>query len=205
MRMGNKSFLETSAYLKALTWLKTREHFIHSIHQEKLKSYIIHLYGEEIHRKVCELGALRKEKARLLCSLNFLVNCRDEEVIPTFAKIKSPLKSKKVDRILRRTSFALLRERIQDKRRSLDYNARRLMDVHLRLSTILSPLDWEFVDRATSALGESVHKQDTERLKKKLVHRVSTERRLTTSDHQRTVINLTDERIDEGTLSVLRD
>ncbi|XP_046400869.1 uncharacterized protein LOC124167115 [Ischnura elegans] len=129
--------------------------------------------------------------------------CRDEEVIPTFAKIKSPLKSKKVDRILRRTSFALLRERIQDKRRSLDCNARRLMDLHLRLSTILSPLDWEFVDRATSALGESVHKQDTERLNKKLINRLSSEKRLPTTDHHRTVVNLTDERIDEGTFSVL--
>ncbi|XP_046387506.1 uncharacterized protein LOC124157076 [Ischnura elegans] len=86
----------------------------------------------------------------------------------------------------------------------LDHNAKTLGDLHLRLSTILSPIDWEHVDRATAALGDSLHNRDTEILKQKFERLPRRKKKQNTiPDRHRLVINLTDERIDEGTLSVL--
>ncbi|XP_046397683.1 uncharacterized protein LOC124164403 [Ischnura elegans] len=85
----------------------------------------------------------------------------------------------------------------------LDHNAKTLRDLHLRLSTILSPIDWEHVDRATAALGDSLHNRDTERLKQKFERLPRKNKPNTKPDRHRLVINLTDERIDEDTLSVL--
>ena len=49
--------------------------------------------GEDIHRSIRVFEKLRKEKARLLSSLAFLLRCRDEETIPTFAKLRSAVNS----------------------------------------------------------------------------------------------------------------
>ena len=85
----------------------------------------------------------------------------------------------------------------------LDHNVKMLKDLHLRLSAILSPMDWEHVDRVTAALGDSVHKIDTERLKQKFERLPVKKRRISIPEGHRLVINLTDKRIDEDTLSVL--
>ena len=146
---------------------------------------------------------LRKEKARLLSSLAFLLRCRDEETIPTFARVRASVSSPAIQRILRRTSLALVRERIHDKRKSLDDNARKLLKIHLCLSSSLSPLDWEYVDRATAAMGELLLIKDTERQRKKYSRLPSAKKTITAPDSKRVVINLTNRTLDEPTLTVL--
>ena len=137
MTMGELSIETLEGEMEDLTRCETRENFTAIVRREKTKNYITRLYGEEIHRSIRRLEELRKEKARLLSDLAFLLRCRDSDTIPTFAKIKSSVKSSAVDRLLRRTGLALVRERIHYKRRALDTNAIKLKDIHLHLTTIL--------------------------------------------------------------------
>jgi hypothetical protein len=54
------------------------------------------------------------------------------------------------DRIYKRTSFALLRERIHHKRKELDATSRDLLVIHLHLASTVSEPDWNLIDYLTS-------------------------------------------------------
>ncbi|XP_046409097.1 uncharacterized protein LOC124173978 [Ischnura elegans] len=117
--------------------------------------------------------------------------------------IRSPINSKASNRILKRASFALIRERIHQKRSALDANAKELLGLHLSLSVTLSPLDWEYVDRVTMAQGELQLRNDTRRQKGKF-ERLSSRSEFTSSlDCNRVVINLTGKPLDSAKTSVL--
>jgi hypothetical protein len=47
-----------------------------SVHSS-LKSYIVFLYGEATHRNIRRLETLRIKRTKLLCTLPFLLRCRD--------------------------------------------------------------------------------------------------------------------------------
>ncbi|XP_071452179.1 uncharacterized protein [Hetaerina americana] len=64
-------------------------------------------------------------------------------------------------------------------------------------------MDWDYIDRATTANGELLLRKDSERQKKKFARLNSTKAIRTPLDRSRTVINLTDTELDEPTLSVL--
>ncbi|XP_046406284.1 uncharacterized protein LOC124171189 [Ischnura elegans] len=124
-----------------------------------------------------------------------------EEV--NFLGLKSSVVSPKAERILERASKALVRERIHDKRRLLDANAKHGKNLHLWLSTKLSPSDWEFIDRITMATAESLLTQETERLNKKFDHLQARRPKAPAIDQKRVVVNLTDTEIDDSTRAVL--
>ena len=125
------------------------------------------------------------------------------ESIPTFALVKSSLKSPGVNRILKRTSAALIRERIHHKRRLLDVNAKSLLALHLRLASLLSPQDWEYIDGITFAMGEVLHRNVTEKQKSKFIRLSNSKPSVAPLDRNRVVVNLTSECFDEPTFSVL--
>ncbi|XP_071450120.1 uncharacterized protein [Hetaerina americana] len=104
---------------------------------------------------------------------------------------------------MRRTSLALLRERIHHHRSALDDNAKCLLDIHLRLAACLSPTDWDFIDRTTAAQGEMLLRRNTERQKKKYERLDMGKEAVPPLDRQRLVINLTGTEIDESTSLVL--
>ncbi|KAG8237699.1 hypothetical protein J437_LFUL016264 [Ladona fulva] len=87
---------------------RCRHTFFYSIiHRENIKSCITYLYGEEIFRSIRSFERLRKKRANLLASLAFLLRCRDNNIIPTFARLRHPIKTAAAQRILHRAGQAL--------------------------------------------------------------------------------------------------
>ncbi|XP_046398161.1 uncharacterized protein LOC124164967 [Ischnura elegans] len=117
--------------------------------------------------------------------------------------VRASTKSPAVSRILRRTSLALVRERIHDKRRLLDCNAKKLMALHLRIASVLSPLDWEFIDRVTTAMGEILLEKEKIRQKSKYDRLPKSKPVAPPLDPKRVVINLTSESFNEATFTAL--
>jgi hypothetical protein len=115
-----------------------------------LKTTIIHLYGEETASHIRLMEKLRIKKTKLLTSLTFLLRCRDQNIIPGFLQFHHYFHSRAANRIYQRNSFALLRERIHNNRHELDHTSLELLQVQLRLVSVLSESDWSPIDRLTS-------------------------------------------------------
>lgn len=196
---------ETSELIQFTTWLVARENIIYYQHQEKFKAHFTLLYGEDIYRSICSFDKLRKKKARMLSTLAFLLRCRDKDTIPRFAVLRYPIRTAATQRILHRTSFALVRERIQYTRRLLSNLDRDLLEVHLKLSLKLSPLDWEWIDQSTSARACSVMDKTSAQQSKKF-HSLQEKQHCNPPpplEKERTVVNLTGKELDEACTAVL--
>jgi len=126
-----------------------KEHIQYSNHGKSLKSTIRHLYGEDISLHIRSLEKLRIKKSTLLSSLTFLLRCRDNHIIPRFLQMHHHIRSRAATRIYQRTSFALLRERIQRNRLELDSTSCSLLELHLRLANTLSTAHWGLTDQLT--------------------------------------------------------
>lgn len=178
-------------------------HFLYNdTGRESLRSLINHLYGEDVYRLIRCLEASRKKKARLLCSLTFLLRCRDNGVIPRFLRQKRCFNTASSHRIYNRMESALLRERIHQTRRELAFNDSTLMSLHLQVSSILSRQDWEKVDRITYSSMISTSNQATTRQKKKFDN-CSKLQSTTANDPKHIVINLSDYQLSENETTVL--
>jgi len=58
------------------------------------------------------LDRLPSKQARTACSLTFLLECRDQNVIPTGLQLKDPCKTQRTARLIRKTEESLLRNQI---------------------------------------------------------------------------------------------
>src|SRR5215469_1292483 len=180
-----------------------KENLSLSQHGESLKTRIIHLYGEDTAAHIRLIEKLRIKKAKLLTSLTFLLRCRDHNIIPRFLQFHHYFHSRAANRIYQRTSFALLRERIHHNRRELDHTSRALLQVHLRLASLLSESDWSLIDRLTfnkaTRTGEDSKASQLQKFT-----------RLHETQHQNirkpkdTVINLSGHILDDGLHSLLQ-
>ena len=169
------------------------EEFLSSLqHGESLKSRIIHLYGEETTAHIRLIEKLRIKKASLLTSLTFLLRCRDHNIMPRFLQLHQYFHSRAANRIYPRASFALLRERIHN-RRELDHTSRTLLQVHLRLFNHMSESDWSLIDHLTFNKARQLHKFAS-LLKTQQKTRIPKE----------TAINLSGQSLDYGLLSLLQ-
>ena len=121
--------------------------------QGNLNHFIFHLYGEDNLKLVKKFDHLSIQRIRELNTLTFLKRCRDLRICPNFIKVETNLTGKGIQRIIRSTEFALVRNRIQATRAKLQELEEALLKLHLKLSTILGPLLWSFVEKRT--LGHS--------------------------------------------------
>ncbi|KAG8237932.1 hypothetical protein J437_LFUL017482 [Ladona fulva] len=119
------------------------------------------------------------------------------------SSIRPPVKSPAAERIIRRASQALVRERIRHTRRTLDEVAGKLLQLHLRLAMILSPREWDHIDISTIAQAELMSNQVTTRQVKKFKRLCGKRPEVPQLNSDRTVINLTNEDLDEATKSIL--
>ncbi|KAG8237995.1 hypothetical protein J437_LFUL017715 [Ladona fulva] len=131
------------------------------------------------------------------------MRCRDSNVISGCVRIHPPVKSPASNRILRWASLALVRERINHTRRQLDDVAQKLYQLHLLLASFLAPRDWEHIDVSTTAQAEIAsrdvterHHQNYDKLNSKKLESIQTE-------IDRTIVNLTNEDLDDATKSIL--
>jgi hypothetical protein len=118
-------------------------------HGGSLQLHILHLYGEDTLRLFKNFDKLRMKKTNLLTSPPLLLRCRYHKTIPTFLRFRHHIRSQAANRIYKRTSLALLRERIHFNRREIDNSSRNLIKIHLQLANVLSASDWSLVDRIT--------------------------------------------------------
>ena len=194
---------ETSAFILRTLGKFPKEHRLHSEHGESLKTTIHHLYGEEKTRSIRLWETLRIKKTKLLVSFTFLLRCRDHNIIPQFLKFRHHFHTRAADRIYKRTSFALLRDRIHSNRRELNHIFGQLLQLHLRLTGILSSSHWDLIDR----LSFNKAKQIGEHTKNRQLRKFTS---LHTSQHSDnktikvTVINLSNQELDEGVYSLLK-
>jgi len=168
---------------------------------ESLKSRIRHLYGEDIALHIRRLEKLRIKKTTLLPSLTFLLRCRDH-IIPHFLQIHHHIRSRAANRIYKRTSFALLCERIQQNRRELDSTSRILLDIHLRLANTLTTSHRRLIDQLTFNKATYVGDGHKARQSQKFA-RLTKYQLPVTEAFKNTVINLSDKKLD-GTFSLLQ-
>ncbi|XP_071448005.1 uncharacterized protein [Hetaerina americana] len=145
-------------------------------------------------------------KDKLLSSLAFLERCRDSDTIPSFVEVKHHIQSKKALRILRRASTALLRERVQHTRWTIQTRTEELYELHLRLSAVLNITDWDTLDRITwnSATTAFVSTRDKQVKKYERLHGLQHPGLESHGpEKDRTVVNLTDIHLSDAAISVL--
>ena len=105
--------------------------------------------------------------------------------------------------IYKRTSFTLLQERIHYNRRELNRISGLLLQLHLRLTSCLSSSHWDLTDRLTFNKATQIG----ELARKRQLHKFAS---LHTSQHsdnktiKGTVINLSNQELDEGVYSLLQ-
>ncbi|XP_069673690.1 uncharacterized protein [Periplaneta americana] len=186
-----------------MTWLEARENFELSRRQESFSSYFKFLYGKDVYQAVRRHQNLRETKGKLLSSLAFLTRCRDKEVTPKFVRLRYPVKNTTTAKILRRTSLALVRERIKHLRFELSVIDQELLESCLALSSRLSPMDWDRVDQSLFTQGMASLLQCTKRHTKKFEGLIKSTESVPPLETSRIIINLTDQQLDEATTSVL--
>ena len=129
--------------------------------------------------------------------------CRRFGTIPRFLQIHHHIRSRAANRIYQRTSFALLWERIQQNRRELDSISCVLLETHLRLANTLATSDWCLIDQLTSNKAARVGENNKARQSQKFA-RFSKHQHPVPEAPKNTVINLSDQELEEGTLSLLQ-
>ncbi|GFG28642.1 hypothetical protein Cfor_05674 [Coptotermes formosanus] len=104
---------------------------------------------------------------------------------------------------MRRTSFALLRERIRDIRQELDKVSPELLETHLLLSASLRQHDWDMEDLSTSAQACLALTSATSTQKLKFDCLYSKTHPKESTGKKWVVINLTDRMLDDAAVSIL--
>ncbi|XP_046387902.1 uncharacterized protein LOC124157319 [Ischnura elegans] len=131
---------------------------------------------------------------------------KDSKTTPAFVEVKHHIQSKKAQRILRRASTALLRERVQHTRWAIQKCTEELYDLHLALSASLNNTDWETLDRITWNSASITFISTKEKQVKKFEHlhsRQHPELETHGPKNDRSVVNLTDIHLSDAAISVL--
>jgi hypothetical protein len=87
------------------------------------------------------------KRTKLLCTLPFLLRCRDHKTIPWFLQFCHHINSDPANRIYRCTSF--FREWSHNTRHELGTVSRELLKLHLLLTHTLSAEDWDLIHHIT--------------------------------------------------------
>ena len=157
--------------------------------RENLREYIERLYGEETVRQTQRLETLRSKRVHLLCSLTFLLRCRDTKTIPAFLRTKRTILSPQASRIYDRLEHALLRERIHTTRKKLDSTDKELLGLHITISQKMRSQDWDKIDTLSYKKMEKEMMNHTARQKQKF-NKCQTSQQKPTLDTMRIIINL---------------
>ena len=103
------------------------------------------------------------------------------------------------DRIYKRTSFPLLRERIHHDRKELDATSRDLLVIHLQLASTLSESDWNLIYRLSADKATRIG--ETNRFRQCRLHKTQNPRSELRGE---TVVNLRNKPLDDGLESALQ-
>ncbi|XP_046393752.1 uncharacterized protein LOC124161475 [Ischnura elegans] len=138
-----------------------------------------------------------------MSSLAFLQRCRDSNTLPSCVNVKHHLNTRAAKRILRRTSEALLRERVHHTRGALHFCSKEIYNAHMELSNILSTADWDTIDKITYESSRITQATVRETQIKKFEKLRSRQHPVHDPVKGRSVFNLIDETLDCATESIL--
>ena len=91
---------------------------------------ISYWYGVETLRELRRLEKLQIDKCKKISHLSFLKQCRDRNLVPTFAKISHPLKNNLNNLLFKKMGRMLVRDQIKSLRCALDKLDRQLLPLH---------------------------------------------------------------------------
>ena len=124
-----------------------------------------------------------------------------EITTPRFLQFHHHIHSRGANSIYQCTSFALLRERIHHNRWELDNTTRELLEIHLRLATVLSKSDWSLIDQLMfkkATCGGRQQGQTTPEIRTAPQDTTSSYKNL----KKEMVINLSGQTLDDGSILV---
>jgi len=139
---------------------------------------------------------IRIKKTKLITTLTFLVRCRVHKTIPCFLQFHHHIHSRTANTIYQHTSLDLLRETIHQNRRGLDITYQRLLNTHLSIANLLSESDLALIDQLTLIKAMRVGENSKARQIKKFT-RLQTTQHPTTKTIKETVINHSDQKLDD--------
>ncbi|XP_021931121.1 uncharacterized protein LOC110835326 [Zootermopsis nevadensis] len=160
-------------------------------------------FGQGLLSARSRFEALRITKAKRLCSLSFLLRCRDQGTVPHYLQFHHHIHSEAAKRIYRKTSFCLLRERIHHTRRELDAISRDLLGMHLRLAAELSTADWALIDRITFERASRAAADDKVRQCHKFQRLHGAQHAGPRTDTKKTVVNLSGRPLEDAAYAAL--
>jgi hypothetical protein len=97
---------------------------------------------------------LREKIQRRVADLEFLKNCRDNKVLPKFARIEHRMKNKGNNATFHRLGLSIIKNEIKKTRSTLDYLSKTVLNLHLKLACFISPELWKTVDALASLKAE---------------------------------------------------
>jgi len=125
-----------------------------------LKNYLRHLYGEDTVKLINRIQSTASKITRTKNHIIFLLRCRDNKLIPTGLKLKSPYKSKDADKILQDASKKLLRERINHYRKTRSFQEKEQESLMRTVFNTLTEQDnstiLELQERSTNLLNSKI-------------------------------------------------
>ena len=120
---------------------------------------ISYWYGEETLRELTRLEKLQIDKCKNIAHLSFLKQCRDKNIIPTFARITHSLKNNHNNMLFKKMGFMLVRDQIRNIRFSLEKLDRQLLILHTQLENALDKVTWDYWDRCSSRRADMIYKK----------------------------------------------
>jgi len=120
-----------------------------------LKSNITSLYGGETWKEICLLEILRIKIERRTADLQFLKQCRNNKIIPHFAKVNHRLFNHYNNKAFSKLSLALIRGEIRRTRAALDKLNRLALSTHLKLSMVINFELWKSIDAKAALKAQS--------------------------------------------------
>ena len=174
-----------------------------------IHAVILRQHGREVLKEVRKSEKLQQKRARWNNHRHFNLRCYNNNVAPTSIQIKSPVKGKKADKIIRKAERQLLQERI----RQCEYTLKRIDDdLQKKQEWINSKTEPELSNRITDALTHA-HETEFERCKQR--HRTKFEKLMvrnnsdtlvdkTNIDTSKWVVNLADKTLTNAQTQVLK-
>ena len=137
-------------------------------HHRNLNDQITSLYGREILDEVRELEKLRVKIKRRAIDLDFLKQCRDNNVLPKFARIQHKLKNKWNKTTFHALEKSIVRGKVRKNRYTLDLLSKTTLKLNLKLAHALDLEVWKTIDALAALKAENVNRMARTRQDSKL-------------------------------------
>jgi hypothetical protein len=137
-------------------------------HHRNLKTTISSLYGRETWNNFRLMENLRIKIIRRAVDLDFLKQCRDNNLTPKFVVINHQLRSRWNYRAFEQLSRALVRGEIRRTRASLDWLSKTAFRLHLQLAREVRQDLWTVLDASAALKAEGEGRKAIQRQANKL-------------------------------------